>query len=68
MAVHGLRDLHHIVPFAGKLVDFLVVQQKMRRESVRLVLRGVLHVKQDELVTTRVPQKHVQGWERPKKK
>lgn len=26
------------------------------------------HVKQDELVTTRVPQKHVQGWERPKKK
>ena len=26
------------------------------------------NVKQDELVTTRVPQKHVQGWERPKKK
>ena len=25
-------------------------------------------VKRDELVTTRVPQKHVQGWERPKKK
>ena len=25
-------------------------------------------VKCDELVTTRVPQKHVQGWERPKKK
>ena len=25
-------------------------------------------VKHDELVTTRVPQKHVQGWERPKKK
>ena len=26
------------------------------------------NVKQDELVTTRVPQKHVQGWERTKKK
>ncbi len=25
-------------------------------------------VKRDELVTTRVPQKHVQGWERPTKK
>ncbi len=25
-------------------------------------------VRHDELVTTRVPQKHVQGWERPKKK
>lgn len=25
-------------------------------------------VKHDELVTTRVPQRHVQGWERPKKK
>ena len=25
-------------------------------------------VRRDELVTTRVPQKHVQGWERPKKK
>ena len=26
------------------------------------------NVRHDELVTTRVPQKHVQGWERPKKK
>ena len=25
-------------------------------------------VKHDELVTTRVPQRHIQGWERPKKK
>ncbi|WP_315567532.1 bifunctional UDP-N-acetylglucosamine diphosphorylase/glucosamine-1-phosphate N-acetyltransferase GlmU [Aggregatibacter aphrophilus] len=25
-------------------------------------------VRHDELVTTRVPQKHIQGWERPKKK
>lgn len=26
------------------------------------------NVRHDELVTTRVPQKHIQGWERPKKK